>query len=542
MTVQSAPSELPREMYCATCERTYPSGERCPKDGTRLVRVNRPDPLIGRELDGRYTIVDRVGQGGMGAVYRAVQHSFSRDVAVKVMNAQTSASPEMIKRFLREASLASRLAHPNAVAVFDCGETDDNLYLVMELIRGRTLADVLAEESRLQPVRVIRIGMQICDALESAHALSIIHRDLKPTNIMVLSHGRDVIKILDFGLAKSLAPEAARTMTGIGAMLGTPAFMPPELATGQPCDGRADLYSLGCILFLAGTGVLPFQSESVNELIAMHGADRAPPMTGVPAELAKIVDKLLAKSPNERYQSASETREALEHCLDAFRALEAPKTTVEIETATTARRNAEPAPRGPWLALAVILIVAGAAAVGSALALPDELPPELVYGGGVAAAIGAVIGIVARIWGGRREVDAAPVLEVPPRPIVPVVPVLPVVRPDSRVEARPAEMRAAVADESFVVTVASALSERKSKAETQSETPPPPPPRPPEPPAKPPEPPMRRSEPVIRPPEAKPVRDEDTNTSTQPVEVRTVDRAEAKPESRPSNSTCASSR
>ena len=356
----------------------------------------------------------------MGAVYRGVQHSFSRDVAIKVMNATASANPEMIKRFLREAKLASRLAHPNAVAVLDCGETDDSVfYLVMELITGRTLADAIAEDTKFTPARVVRIGVQVCEALESAHALSIVHRDLKPTNIMVLSHGRDVVKVLDFGLAKSLAPETARTMTGIGTMLGTPAFMPPELATGQPCDGRADLYSLGVILFLLGTGQLPFESESVNELIAMHGADRAPPMTGVPAELAKIVDRLLAKSPDDRFQTATETREALEQFLERGRSDAAvSRTSAEIESATTARRTAQvPVQRSVWLSIGLAIALLGVVGIVLALAVAG-LPDELFLASVATTGAGVLVALAARARRPAERLVLAPArVEPVPAPV-----------------------------------------------------------------------------------------------------------------------------
>ena len=312
-------SKPPGEYYCPSCERTFPPGDRCPSDGARLVRLSaRKDPFLGRDLDGRFTIIEKIGEGGMGAVYRGSQHSVDREVAIKLVNSQLVYEPDVIKRFLREAKLASRLSHPNAVAVLDFGQTDDGVfYLVMELVTGRTLDEVIRTERVLGPERVVRIGAQVCDALEGAHALQIVHRDLKPANIMVLSRGRDLIKVLDFGLAKSVAPDrTSTTMTNAGAMLGTPAFMPPELALGQSCDGRADLYSLGCILFLAGCGRLPFVSDSAHELIAMHGHEPAPPMVGVPAPLAAVVDRLLEKDPAKRFQSAAETREALEAALD----------------------------------------------------------------------------------------------------------------------------------------------------------------------------------------------------------------------------------
>jgi len=312
-------SNPPGELYCATCEKTFHVGDRCPTDGTRLHKLKaRLDPLLGRDIDGRFTILEKLGQGGMGAVYRADQHSVGRQVAIKVVNAALVSDPEVIKRFLREAKLAGNLQHPNAVGVLDFGQTEDGVfYLVMELVTGRTLDQVIKSEKVFRPERVVRIGTQICDALDGAHAVPIIHRDLKPSNVMLLSQGRDLVKVLDFGLAKSISPDAtSTTMTGAGAIVGTPAFMPPELATGMPCDGRADLYSLGCILYYLGTGRLPFYSESVHELLAMHGSDDpAPPMTGVPPRLAMVVGKLLEKDPNRRYQTAADALHALEQSL-----------------------------------------------------------------------------------------------------------------------------------------------------------------------------------------------------------------------------------
>lgn len=315
----AADSNPPGELYCTTCEKTFHVGDKCPTDGTRLLKLKtRIDPFLGRDLDGRYTVLEKLGQGGMGAVYRAEQHSVGREVAVKVVNSSLVTDAEVIKRFLREAKLASKLAHPNAVAVLDFNQTDDGVfYLVMELVSGRTLDQVIRSERVFKPERVVRIGTQVLDALDGAHALSIVHRDLKPSNIMLLSQGRDLVKVLDFGLAKSVSPDAtSTTMTGIGVVVGTPAFMPPELATGQPCDGRADLYSLGVILYLLGSGRLPFESESVHELVAMHGSnDPAPPMTGVPHRLAQVIDRLLQKDPAKRYQTAADALQALETSL-----------------------------------------------------------------------------------------------------------------------------------------------------------------------------------------------------------------------------------
>jgi serine/threonine protein kinase len=319
LVTAQADSNPPGDYYCPTCEKTFHVADRCPNDGARLVKLaTRIDPFLGREIDGRYTILEKLGQGGMGAVYRAQQHAIEREVAIKVVSPHLISDIDVIKRFLREAKLAGKLSHPNAVAVLDSGSTEDGVfYLVMELVVGRTLDQVIKAEKQFRPERVVRIGTQVCDALDGAHALQIVHRDLKPANIMLLSQGKDLVKVLDFGLAKSVAPDqTSTTMTNAGALLGTPAYMPPELALGQPCDGRADLYSLGVVLYLLGSGHLPFESDSAHELIAMHGTDVAPPMTGVPPALSKVIDRMLEKKPEARYQTAAEARDALEAALD----------------------------------------------------------------------------------------------------------------------------------------------------------------------------------------------------------------------------------
>lgn len=312
----SHPSE---EMYCPGCENTFYGVEYCPNDGAKLVRLlSQPDQLIGRTFDGRYTIVEKLGEGGMGSVYRSRQHSFGREVAIKVVNPGLVTDPMIIKRFLREAKLSSRLSHPNAVAVLDFGQTDDGIfYLVMELVNGRTLHDAMSQTPQFPPERVVRIGTQICDALECAHDLGIVHRDLKPSNVMLMTSGRDLVKVLDFGLAKSLAvDDRGTTMTGTrGGLMGTPAFVAPELALGRACDHRADLYSLGCILYLIGSGWPPFSAENGAELISKHAYEQPAMMPNTPAPLAQVVMRLLAKNPQDRFASAAETRQALEDAL-----------------------------------------------------------------------------------------------------------------------------------------------------------------------------------------------------------------------------------
>ncbi len=163
LTAAPDTSNSPGELYCTACEKAFQIGERCPVDGTRLIKLKtRIDPFLGRDLDGRYTVLEKLGAGGMGAVYRAEQHSVDREVAIKVVHSSLVSEPEVIKRFLREAKLASRLSHPNAVGVLDFGQTEDGVfYLVMELVTGRTLDEAIKAERQLRPERVVRIAIQI---------------------------------------------------------------------------------------------------------------------------------------------------------------------------------------------------------------------------------------------------------------------------------------------------------------------------------------------------------------------------------------------
>jgi eukaryotic-like serine/threonine-protein kinase len=310
-------SQTRDEAYCPACDRSYGvAGAVCPHDGTRLVRLGK-DPMLGRIIDGRFTIRERIGEGGMGVVYRAAQSSVQRDVAMKVMRSRTGVDKVIAKRFLREARLASQLAHPATVAVIDFGQTDDQiLYLVMELLRGETLADAIARGEPIGVARACRIAHQLAEALEAAHGQDIVHRDLKPGNVMILDHppGRDAIKVLDFGLAKAMHDGEEITLHSTsGSVLGTPTYMAPEMATGAALDARVDLYAVGVILYEMLAGQPPFVSTSLHQLISMH-ATAMPPALGadVSPPLAGLIGRLLAKNPDERVPNATALREELE--------------------------------------------------------------------------------------------------------------------------------------------------------------------------------------------------------------------------------------
>lgn len=261
---------------------------------------------------GRYEILEELGHGAMGTVYRAKDPAMDRVVALKTIIAVALASQqgsEFRERFYREARAAGRLAHPGIVPVFDVGEHEGLPYLVMEFINGRTLADSVKAKERLTLERVCEIGQQIAEALGYAHQHGVIHRDIKPANILLTSLETYKIerpKITDFGVAKL----AAGQITLSGQMLGTPAFMPPEQFTGAPVDGRADLFSLGVILYWMATGEQPFPGETMTSVSykVVH-IEPIPPTKlnpSIPAKLEGIILKCLKKSPDERYQTGEE--------------------------------------------------------------------------------------------------------------------------------------------------------------------------------------------------------------------------------------------
>jgi len=310
------------ESYCAACNQSFAiEALFCPNDGAKLIKLKaRPDTLIGRVFDNRYEVRAPLGHGGMGTVYRGWQLSVDREIAIKVIHPKLSGDRSIAKRFLREARLASRLNQANIVGVYEFGQTEDGiLYLAMELLRGRPLSKDLEVMRPLPMKRIKSIGMQICDALDAAHSQGIIHRDLKPGNIVILDDtaGRDIIKILDFGLAKSLVQENTSLVTRTDAILGTPLYMPPEQILGKPSDQTADLYSLGCILYQLATGRPPFVGENVNVVLASHVRDPIPEVgENVPPDLRGLIQTLMMKDPAARFQTARQTHVAIEALAD----------------------------------------------------------------------------------------------------------------------------------------------------------------------------------------------------------------------------------
>lgn len=296
---------------------------------------------------GRYLVQSRLGRGGMATVYKALDPSIGRAVAIKFLHASLAEDDECRVRFLREARAAGGLSHPNIVIVHDVGEIEGRPYMAMELIEGRPLSDLLDNQTPL-PVRdTVIMGMQLARALGYSHERGIVHRDIKPSNIMVLADGRTV-KVADFGIAHM--DDGANQRTQVGEVLGTPQYMSPEQTRGEKLDGRSDLFSAGVVLYQMLTGKRPFAGDN---LVALAGkiANDAPTPLGkvrpdVPASLRRVVDRCLAKRPEQRFQNGKELADALTKVL------------VEIDEAARERSGPRIVSLRVRWALAMALVVA----------------------------------------------------------------------------------------------------------------------------------------------------------------------------------------
>jgi len=313
---------------CSSCQTPYPDEFAfCPLDGAEL-----EDPAVyavGTTIRSKYRILAKIGKGGMGHVYKALHLLFNEVRALKVMDPALTEREDFVRRFLREAFVARRLQHPNAVRVDDVDQTEDGRHLiVMEFIDGRMLRDVLQREGPMPAARACSIIKQVASALDAAHQLGIIHRDIKPENIaLVKGEQGDLVKVLDFGITKlregRLKEEAgamALTASGTVFAIGTPEYMSPEQVQQNELDGRSDLYSLGIVFYEMLTGELPFHAESQAEWFLAHVGEAPRPLhekaarLRIPTGIADLVMSMLEKEPQRRPATGTDVIKAIEAC------------------------------------------------------------------------------------------------------------------------------------------------------------------------------------------------------------------------------------
>lgn len=311
---------------CRECGRPNPIDARfCGGCGQPLGSLEQEamggaDPLIGRVIADRYRILELLGRGGMGVVYKVEHIHIGKLMAMKLLHGELARDRNTIKRFQREAEAVSRLSHPNTVQVFDFGRSEGLMYLVMEYLNGKDLGQLIREEGHLPFDRVARILAQVCASVSEAHGLGIVHRDLKPENVMILGAGREIAKVLDFGLAKLRDHTGGVTVTRAGAIVGTPYYMSPEQIRGEEVDARGDVYAIGAMIYKACTGVPPFVANTPMGVLTKHLTEELvlPSRRSdfrLPRQVDAIVDRAMRKDPAERFQSVDELRQALLQCL-----------------------------------------------------------------------------------------------------------------------------------------------------------------------------------------------------------------------------------
>lgn len=321
MSIEDLTSTAVRKI-CPACSREFAGSEiTCKHDGNPL-QMLPSDPYVGRILAEKYLVVKSVGSGGMGTVYLAKHELMNRRVAIKMLRAQYVQDEGSVKRFQLEARALGKLEHNHIINTHDHGYTvHGQPYIVMEFLQGRSLAEEVKEHKGLPVGRTIDIFDQVCDALDYAHKKGVLHRDLKPGNIMLLTDKEkaDYVKVVDFGVAKlmDVSGEEAQSLTQQGEVCGSPVYMSPEQCLGQDLDRRADVYSMGVVIFETLTGKLPLLGKNMMETMGKHIHEEPPsfqqvrPDLYIPERLEKVVRKALSKKPEDRHQTMAQLREDL---------------------------------------------------------------------------------------------------------------------------------------------------------------------------------------------------------------------------------------
>lgn len=316
------PSDLSMKL-CLICNfQTATDGQDiCPRDGSSMVTVGE-DPLLGLVVEGRYRIESVIGQGSAGTVYKAIQELIGREVAIKVLHDYLVSDEEFIKRFRQEAKASSRLSHPNIITIYDFGvlPKTGRPYIAMDLLRGTPLSEMIADRGYLPMEEAIPILSQVCAALAEAHRQGVVHRDVKPENMVLVERsGQKMFPIVvDFGIARLVQEESdVAKITRTGTVCGSPTYMSPEQCTSSKVDHRSDIYSVGIVIYETLTGTVPFMSDELAKVMAMHLTDPPTPLNKVrpdlqfPDMLERVVAKALSKSPDDRFQDMDDLASAI---------------------------------------------------------------------------------------------------------------------------------------------------------------------------------------------------------------------------------------
>ncbi len=442
---------------CPHCKSTYPTQFTvCPHDAATLQEVSELEP--GAILRGKYKILEKIGEGGMGAVYKALHLRFNEVCALKIVLPYHLKDPSFLQRFNAEAVLMRRLDHPHALRINDVDETEDGRpFFVMEYIEGESL-EALLSRGALAPTRAMGIAIQACEALAAAHRLGVIHRDIKPANLILArtADGSDCVKVLDFGIAKVKAGSPLRdgaSLTQTGALVGTPTYMSPEQCQGAHGDKlteTSDLYSLGVVLYQMLTGSVPFKADTAVGMLMAH-LQQSPPdprvlCPSVPPQVVNVVFRALEKDPAKRFASADEMRKALEDAnaalgkttVGSLRAVKLepavappapapsqPLTPVPVapppSTPAPAERIVAPPPPPPQPAPGPQAAPQPVRAAAPSPAVPSPAPraarsntnPGLIFGGGAALLAILVLLAVLVVRTGRLDRFKSPVVERP---------------------------------------------------------------------------------------------------------------------------------
>ena len=331
---------------CPTCGQRFSRDARfCPFDGSKLEAATYDpmgDPLLGTTVDGRYEVIEVLGEGGTGRVYKVRHTTLDRMFAMKLLRRDLAQDDELTARFIQEARATASVQHPNVVEITDFGKLQDGIpFLVTELLVGRTLGELIKTGGPVPPARAANILRQIASALAAAHAVGIVHRDLKPDNVFLIDAtgrggGQEEVRIVDFGAAKVVG---ASRVTRDGIIFGTPHYMSPEQASGQPVDHRADIYSLGVIMYEMFTGKVPFEADTYMGVLTQHMFVKPvpPSQASVGAQTLGALEEVtlvcLAKKPEERYASMDKL------------AVEIDRATASLDAGSAGRRS-RPRPRG----------------------------------------------------------------------------------------------------------------------------------------------------------------------------------------------------